>query len=206
MKNIALVLGYGGGIGKHLFDELAEFDQKIAVSRSSANGNFDYSIQCDIKKFSDYVDQISGNVSLVVYVPSEFGESREVKLEEYDDFMETGPRGLLSCFHSLHENGKLAEDALFLSIGSTASSQPYFATAKGNPMYVIAKSAQKAIVAKLTGAYSQYRFATITLGGIQDGDEGVGYSNITKTIRHIYSMQNGVRYTDIELKSSIDIP
>jgi len=106
----------------------------------------------------------------------------------------------------LHSNGKLAEDALFLSIGSTASSQPYFATAKGNPMYVIAKSAQKAVVAKLTGAYTQYRFATITLGGIQDGDEGVGYSNVTKTIKHIYSMKNGVRYTDIELKSSIDIP
>jgi len=81
MKNIALVLGYGGGIGKHLFDELNEFDKKIAVSRSTVSGNFDCSIQCGINSFTDYVDQISEKVSLIVYVPSEFGESREVTLE-----------------------------------------------------------------------------------------------------------------------------
>jgi hypothetical protein len=69
----------------------------------------------------------------------------------------------------------------------------------------VAKATQKSLVAQLAGAHKSYRFATITLGAIQDGDEGVGYGNIARTIKFLNEMDTGVCYTEIELNSALDI-
>lgn len=204
MKKSILVIGHGKGIGDHLFLNFNEFQHKIGVSRSKPEKKSSIqNICCDVTDFESHVDLIENRVSIVVYVPSEFGESGTLEREEYNKFMETGPQGLLNCFYALKDNELLTDDALIVSIGSTAS------RASDNPAmvhkaYSIAKATQKAILAQLAGAHKDYRYANITLGGIEDGDKGVGYDNISQTIRHIYGMNRGVRYTEIELKSEID--
>ena len=205
MNDATLVIGYGSGIGAHLFRDLDDCDTKVAVSRSHVDdGLCTQHICCGVSDFSEHVRSITGKVSLVVYVPSDFGESRKLTLEEYDSFMDTGPRGLLSTFHSLHDVGCLSESALFVSVGSTASESVH-RPSSNNPVYAVAKSTQKSLIAQLAGTYKSYRFATITLGGIQDGDKGVGYDNITRTIKFLNQMDKGVRYTEIELNSELDI-
>lgn len=205
MNDATLVVGYGPGIGAHLFRELGDCNTRIGVSRShSDDGLCTQHIRCGVSDFREHVDSIKEKISLVVYVPSEFGESKKLTLEEYDSFMDTGPRGLLSIFHSLIDAGCLSENALFISLGSTASESSH-RPSNNNPVYAVAKSAQKLLVAQLAGAHKLYRFATITLGGIQDGDKGVGYDNITRTIKFLNQMDTGVRYTEIELNSELDI-
>jgi len=205
MNGATLVIGYGDGIGAHLFRELNECDTRIGVSRSHLNDELcTHHIRSDVSDFSKHMGAIVGKISLVVYVPSDFGESRKLTLKEYDSFMDTGPRGLLSVFHSLIDADCLSENALFISVGSTASESVY-RPSNSNPVYAVAKSAQKSLIAQLAGAHRSYRFATITLGGIQDGDKGVGYDNITRTIKFLNQMDTGVRYTEIELNSALDI-
>ena len=205
MNDATLVVGYGPGIGAHLFRELGDCNTKIGVSRSHSDDELcTQHIRCGVSDFNEHVDSIREKISLVVYVPSKFGESKKLTLEEYDSFMDTGPRGLLSIFHSLIDAGCLSENALFISVGSTASESSH-RPSNNNPVYAVAKSAQKLLVAQLAGAHKLYRFATIILGGIQDGDKGVGYDNITRTIKFLNQMDTGVRYTEIELNSELDI-
>ncbi|MBK1790256.1 hypothetical protein [Persicirhabdus sediminis] len=205
MNNTTLVVGYGPGIGAHLFRDLDECDSRIGVSRSHSDDRLcTQYICCGVGDFGKHVGSIGGKVSLVVYVPSEFGESKKLTMEEYDSFMDTGPRGMLSVFHSLIDAGCLSENALFVSVGSTASESSH-KPSNNNPVYAVAKSTQKSLVAQLAGAHKSYRFATITLGAIQDGNKGVGYDNITRTIKFLKEMNTGVRYTEIELNSELDI-
>ena len=205
MNDAILVVGYGPGIGAHLFREFSDCDTRVGVSRShSDDGLCTQHIRCEVVDFSEYLDSIVGKISLVVYVPSEFGESKKLTVEEYDSFMNTGPRGMLSVFQSLIDAGGLSDSALFVSIGSTASESAH-RPSNNNPVYAVAKAAQKSLIAQLAGAHKSYRFATITLGGIQDGNEGVGYDNIARTIKFLNQMDTGVRYTEIELNSALDI-
>ena len=207
MNKTVLIIGTGPGLGTNLLQSLTEFEQKIAVSRSDFHINDSIQhIKCDIADLDEHIAEIDSKISLVIYLPSEFGESKELKDSQYDAFIATAPKGLLSTFNSLKDAKKLETGALFISIGSTASE---FATTsllpQLNPVYSVAKLTQKALTAKLAHTHKEYRFATITLGAIGDEKTGIGYKHICQTVSHLYQISPRVAFSEIELIPTSDI-
>ncbi len=206
MSRTILIVGAGQGLGQSLFQELDIFDKTITVSRSGpAYG--DIRITCSANELKNNVEKIENqSIEAVVYIPSAWGESRSVKLTEFKHFMQNGPEGLLATFEAVKARKLLRPQALFVSIGSISSEMSTSVySGLNNPVYAISKLSQKAVVAQLVRVHKNYRFATITLGSIGDNEQGVGYSNISRTIKYLWELERGVRYCDIEIAANSDI-
>lgn len=207
MKNV-IVIGVGKGLGKYLIKNLSDFDQKISVSRSEQTDiQSSLHLKTDVYNLSNSIDCLNKeSISLVVYIPSEWWESWDVKLDEFEKFISTGPKGLLSCTETLINKNLLTKDALIVSIGSTASEEAMSVrNNSAHPIYSIAKITQKALVSQLARANKNLRFSTITLGSIGTDETGVGYKNIQKTIEYLFSLSPWVWYSEIELSAKSDI-
>jgi len=206
MNNI-LIIGAGEGMGKALTEGLSNFDQIYTISRKEdfcVDGTIH--IQSDASKSIEVNTIDNDSLDLVIYIPSLWGTDSEMSETEFDDYMAVGPKGFLKSFNTLRENSKLKDNALVVSIGSTASETALqISDNPSSSIYSLAKLTQKSLVIQLMQKYKQYRFLNFTLGSIGDDDGGVGYSNIVNTINHIYTMKNGVRYSEVTLASEVDV-
>lgn len=209
MGKSVLIIGFGKGIGGRLVGKLDGFSQYVGVSRS-ANCAVEgvLHIQSRAEDLPKHVDQIKSKVSLVIYAASEFGESAEMLTEEYDQFMNAGPRGALAAFNALKDEGLLEEGALFIGIGSI-SSENVPSREYAHQVYSIAKFTQKTIMARLAAQHPKYRFATITLGSIGEdagnADKGIGYEHVIRTIEYLYAVSSRSNYSEVELVSALDL-
>ena len=169
MSSTLLVVGGSKGLGRYLLEELGEFPERIGVSRGlpESKPNFQH-IQSSAEDFHRHLSMLNETpISLFVYAASAWGESSKVESTEYKDFMQSGPQGLLSSFNALKDSSLLAENALIVSIGSTASEEALSISSRSSyPIYSIAKLTQKALVVQLARTNPEYRFATITVGSI----------------------------------------
>lgn len=207
MSKTVLIIGAGPGLGKHLLNHLSGFDHQIALSRTDSTFNHEVQhLACDVANLAEHVSEIKTKISLVVYLPSAFGESTELTDAEYEEFMDVGPKLFLSSFNCLKESNTLEDSALFISIGSTASETASSALqASNNPMYSVAKLTQKALTARLAQAHKKFRFANITLGSIGGEDSGIGYEHICQTVQHLYLLSDRTAFSDITLIPVSDI-
>ena len=205
MKGNLLILGMGNGLGAHLLKLKADFDHVIGVCRTAntIEENKLIQIECDIAHIDPpVIEKIPGPISLVVYIASEWGESSDMLVEEYDRFTQTGPRGFLNTFQLLKNAGKLEKGALILSIGSISSQLALGRYAKSAyPINSTSKLLQKTLVSKLATCNPDYRFALLTLGSF----EYLGYSAIVEAVSNLKSLSKVAQFSELELLPAGDI-
>ena len=182
-----------------------EFDDIVSISRTEKNievGNLKQ-IVCDINEISpSVICQVPDSISLVVYVVSEWGETSNMLIEEYDRFTNTGPRGFLNTFNLLKNSGKLNKGALVLSIGSIASQLALGRYSKSDyPINSVSKLLQKTLISQLATCNSDFRFSLLTLGSF----EHLGYPAIIDSIRHLRSLSKVAQFSELELFAKDDI-
>lgn len=205
MKDNLLIVGMGNGLGYHLMELKDDFDHVIGISRSenAIKESKLTQIKCDVNRIdASVIQKIPEHISLVVYIVSEWGESSDMLVDEYDRFTNSGPRGFLNTFQLLKESGKLKEGALVVSIGSISSQHAMSRYVKSShPINSTSKLLQKTLISKLATCNVDYRFALLTLGSF----EYLGYSTIVEAIRSIKSLSRVSQFIELELLPAGDI-
>lgn len=204
-----LIIWAWEGLGDSLLNYTETFfDNIYTVSRNKREqDSWITHIVWDVTKDIDFSFIDINSLDVVVYIPSLWWTSSEMKPDEFEDYINVWPKGLLKCFHSLKDWNYCNKDCLFVSIGSTASETAL--SLSNNPsshIYSLAKLSQKSAVISLSHLYKDYRYLNITLGSIgKEEDGGVWYENICSTITHTASLNSGVKYSEVTLISSLDI-
>jgi len=209
MKNI-LIIWVWEWLWSNLIDSFLEkknYDNIYTISRKQIWRTDVTHILGDVNQDIDLNKIAKNTIDTIIYIPSLWWTNSKMTCEEFDDYMTVWPRWLLNCFHQLRNWGYLKNNSLFVSIGSTASETSL--NLWHNPsssIYSLSKLTQKSVLLQLSHLYKDYRYLNITLGSIwTENDGGVGYKNIYSTIDYVYSMNDGVRYTEVQLVSSLDI-
>lgn len=209
MKNNQVIVGFGDGMGGALAEAGKNYDATYAYSRTKKKGaDKVIQIQCDIANGIDVSMIPLKSVQLFVYIISKWDSQSDLTDAEFKEYFEVGPSGFLASFNSLKDAGCLADDALIVGIGSTASEgATRFAYNSSAGMYSVSKLTQKALVIQLMRKYKQYRYMNLTLGSINDWDgvPGVGYKNVINTIKHFENAERGLRYSESILVSNLDV-
>ncbi|WP_440905576.1 hypothetical protein ACMZOO_04420 [Catenovulum sp. SX2] len=203
MKGNLLIVGMGQGLGRKLVELKNDYDHVIGISRSRIDVTDDKLIQlhCDIKNLDTAeVAKLPGDIELVIYLVSEWGESSQMLVEEFDKFTNSGPRALLNLFHLLKAQNKLKAGAVIVSVGSIASQFDHYSK-RSHPMYASAKLLQKTIMSKLAATNPDYRFAVLTLGSLQH----LGYASVVDAVRSIKSLAATSQFIELELLPANDI-
>ena len=187
---------------KNTFDNIYTFSRKIDSLHEQA-----IHITWDVTKDIDFSKIDKQSLDIIVYIPSLRWTSSVMTTEEFDDYMEVWPRGLLNCFHSLRDWKYLNSNCLVVSIGSVASEMALgLWIDSSSSIYSLSKLTQKSTLLQLSYCYKDYRYLNITLGSIgTEEDWGVGYENICSTVNYTASLNTGVRYTEVTLVSSLDM-
>ena len=205
MKGSLLIVGMGEGLGSHLLELKDRFDHVVGISRSRLNiDDPDLTqIEGDVSKVdSSFVNNLPDDIASVIYIVSEWGESADMLIEEYDRFTNSGPRGFLNLFQLLKEAGKLRRDALIVSIGSISSQHATVRYNKSSyPINSTSKLLQKTLISKLATCNPDYKFALLTLGSF----DYLGYPTIVEAVSNIHSLSKSTQFIELELLPARDI-
>ncbi len=208
MKNLLIIWAWEW-IWKRLTELKDYFDTIYTISRAKEPINNDVThIVWDVRKEIDMWIIEQKSIDLVVYIPSLRASDSNISEQEFEDYMNVWPKGLLKIFHTLKDNNFLQSGALFTSIGSTASESALNCMNKWwSWIYDLSKLAQKSLMIQLMHCNKDYRFLNLTLWSIGNNnhDWWVGYDNIANTILHIYNTWTDIRYSEVKLLSQLDV-
>ncbi len=209
MNKSILIIGRGKGIGNSIVKKYENTHNIFSISRSEVKGDKSnvVHIQTDVSNFlENYKEFKNMSLSLIVFVLGQWGETGALTIDEYENFLKTGPFNLLKIFNQLERDGCIEENATIINIGSISSEEALqYNSGTEYPAYSIMKLIQKAIITQLSRIHSNYKLSNITLGSIGEDDNGVGYENLINTIDYLYNLKSGVRLSDVTLISKSDI-